>query len=81
MGRRKAKAVQVALSTNEAEGGLWVMVRAVQDGATYFRAWGGDERAAEYAMLAAERFCMEHGFVRVIAPANDVTPEGDHCAA
>ncbi|MBL8602238.1 MAG: hypothetical protein JNK72_09985 [Myxococcales bacterium] len=72
---RKTKAIRsktVTLRSREGEGGVWVEVHAVREGAVYFRAWGHDARAAEYAMLAAERFCVERGLVRVMSPANDV---------
>jgi len=68
---KSVRASWVVLDTLQDGPQLSVRVRAVEGGQTLFLACGTGRRAAEYAMLAAERYCHEAGFVRVIAPAND----------
>ena len=68
---RTPRASRVVLDTLQDGPQLSVRVRALDGGETLFLACGSGRRAAEYAMLAAERYCDEAGFVRVIVLAND----------
>jgi hypothetical protein len=47
-----------------------VAVRSVRTGRVYFECSATDARGAELAVLTAERYCAERGFVLVMA-AND----------
>ena len=57
-----------------------VGVRSVRTGRVYFECSAADARGAELAVLAAERYCAERGFVVVMA-ANDTAHRAASAAA
>jgi len=65
----------------EARGRLHtVRVRSIRTGRVYFSCRATDARGAELAILTAERYCAERGFVVVMA-ANDTAPPSPPSAA
>lgn len=57
-----------------------VALRAVGSGRVVYRSARRSERGAEAAVLGAERYCIEQGWVLVMPPANDGAHEAEGVA-